>query len=93
MSELARTTDHLILMAKLIQMPNKSIKILTNENEIPRKGLEKPDAEIALISLARGIDGVVGWSEDTLHSVRALGQLARLVMRYGLKSNVLGRTR
>lgn len=82
MSTLARTTDHLILMSKLIQIPNKSINILTNENEMPRKGSEKPKDEMALISLARGIDGVVGWSEDNVHSVRALRQLAHSVMRY-----------
>lgn len=83
MSKLARTTDHLILLVKLIQMPNKSINILTNESEIPRKGHEEPKDEMALISLARGIDGVVGWSEDNVHSIGALRQLAHSVMRYG----------
>ena len=82
MSKLARTTDHLILLAKLIQMPNKSIHILTNEVDNPGKGSAQPEDEIALIDLARGIDGVVGWSEDNVHSVRALKQLARSVMRY-----------
>lgn len=82
MTKLARTTDHVILLAKLIQMPNKSINILTNETEMPRKGSEKPQDEMALISLARGIDGVVGWSEDNVHSVKALRQLTCLVMRY-----------
>lgn len=82
MTEIARTTDHLILLAKLIQTPNKSIFILTNEKEMPGKGSEKPKDEIALISLARGIDGVVGWSEDNVHSVRALRQVTRSVMRY-----------
>ena len=83
MSKLARTTDHLILLVKLIQMPNKSINVLTNENGIPRKGYEEPKDEVALISLARGIDGVVGWSEDNVHSIGALRQLAHSVMRYG----------
>ena len=82
MSKLARTTDHLILLAKLIRMPNKSINILTNEVENSGKGSAQPKDEIALIGLARGIDGVVGWSEDNVHSVRALKQLARSVMRY-----------
>ena len=82
MSKLARTTDHLILLAKLIRMPNKSINILTNEIENSGKGSAQPKDEIALIGLARGIDGVVGWSEDNVHSVRALKQLARSVMRY-----------
>ena len=63
-------------------MPNKSINILTNEVENPGKGSAQPKDEIALVGLARGIDGVVGWSEDNVHSVRALKQLARLVMRY-----------
>ena len=82
MSKLARTTDHLILLARLIQMPNKSINILTNEVENPGKGSAQPKDEIALIGLAQGIDGVVGWSEDNVHSVRALKELARSVMRY-----------
>ena len=82
MSKLARTTDHLILLAKLIQLPNKSINILTNEVENPGKGSAQPKDEISLIGLARGIDGVVGWSEDSVHSVRALKQLTRSVMRY-----------
>ena len=82
MSKLTRTTDHLILLAKLIQMPNKSINILTNEIENPGKASAQPKDEIVLIGLARGIDGVVGWSEDNVHSVRALKQLARSVTRY-----------
>ena len=82
MSKLARTTDHLILLARLIQMPNKSINILTNEAENPGKGSAQPEDEIALIGLARGIDGAVGWSEDNVQSVRALKQLARSVMGY-----------
>ena len=81
-SKLARTTDHLILLARLIQLPNKTINILTNEAENPGEGSAQPKDEIALIGLARGIDGVVGWSEDNVHSVRALKQLARSVMRY-----------
>lgn len=82
LSNLARITDHLILMAGLIQMPNKSIKLLTNDAENSQKGSAPPRYEVALISLARRIDGVVGWSEDNVHSVRALRQLARSVMRY-----------
>lgn len=82
MSKLARITDHLILLAGLIQMPNKSIELLTNDAERSKKGSTQPKDEAALISLARRIDGVVGWSEDNVHSVRALRQLARLVMRY-----------
>lgn len=89
---LARTTDHLILLAKLIQMPNKSMNILTNENDVPRKGSEKPKDEIALISLALGIDGVVCWSEDNVHSVRALRRLTSSVMRYDPANIVLGRS-
>lgn len=92
MSALAKTTDHLILLAKLIQMPNKTINILTNENEMPRKGYEEPKDGVALISLARGIDGVVGWSEDNVHSVRALVILTRSVMRYDSESVVLGQS-
>ena len=72
MSKLTRTTDHLILLAKLIQMPNKSINILTNEIENPGKASAQPKDEIVLIGLARGIDGVVGWSEDNVHSVSRL---------------------
>lgn len=83
MSKLARTTDHLVLLVKLIQIPNKSINILTNENETIRTGYEDFKDEIALMSLARGIDGVVGWSEDNAHSIAALRQLAQSVMRYG----------
>ena len=82
MSKLARTTDHLVLLARLIQTPNKSINILTNETEISKKGSAPPKDEVALISLARGIDGVIDWSENNVHSVRALRQLARSVMRY-----------
>lgn len=82
MSKLARITDHLILLAGLIQMPNKSIKLLTNDAENSQKGSAQPRDEVALISLARRIDGVVGWSEDDVHSVRALRQLAHSVMRY-----------
>ena len=82
MSKLARTTDHLILLAQLIQNPNKSINILTNEIENPGKASAHPKDEIVLIGLARGIDGIVGWSEDNVHSVRALKQLARSVIRY-----------
>ena len=87
---LARTTDHLILLAKLIQMPNKSMDILTSVNEISGQGSENPKDEMPLISLARIIDGVVGWSEDSVHSVRALTQLTRSVMRYALKDIVFG---
>lgn len=85
MSKLARTADHLILLVKLIQMPNKSFNILTNEIEITGKGYEEPRDEMALISLARGIDGVIGWSEDNVHSIKALRQLTHSVMRYGLE--------
>ena len=81
-SKLARTTDHLILLARLVELPNKTINILTNEAENSGKGSAQPKNEIALIGLARGIDGVVGWSEDNVHSVRALKQLARSVMWY-----------
>ncbi len=91
MSKLARTTDHLTLLAKLVQIPNKSINLLTNENELPRKGSPQPKDEIALISVAQGIDGVVGWSEDSIHSVRALRRLASLVMEYGPKTPSLPR--
>lgn len=90
MSKLTRTTDHLILLTKLIQMPNKSINILTNENEMPNKGSGKLNDEMALISLARGIDSVVGWSEDNVHSVRALRQLTRSVMRHDPENIALG---
>lgn len=88
-SELARTTDHLILLTKLIQLPNKSINILNNEVERPRKGSAPPIAEIALMSIARGIDGFLRWSEDSVHSVRALRQLARSVMKYDFETIVL----
>ena len=91
MSKIAKTTDHLILLVKLIRMPNKSINILTNENEMARKGSEKHKDEVALISLAQGIDGVVGWSEDNVHCVRALRQLTRSVMRYGPEFRSLAR--
>lgn len=91
-TNLARTTEHLILLAKLIQMPNKSMNILTNENDVPRKGSEKPRDEIPLMTLARGIDGVVGWSEDNVHSVRVLRQLTNSVMRYNPENIVLGRS-
>ena len=77
-------------MDKLIQTPNKLMNILTNENEVSRKGSEKPKDEIPLITLARGIDGVVGWSEDNVHSVRALRQLTSSVMRYDPEKIVLG---
>ena len=93
MSKLERTTDHLILLAKLIQMPNNSISILTDENEMPRKGSAQPKDELALISLARGIDGIVGWSEGNVHSVRALRQLACSVMRCVIVNNILGQSR
>lgn len=79
---LAKTTEHLILLTRLIQMPNKTFNVLTNENEIPRKGSGKPRDEMALIGLARGIDGVVGWSEDNMHSIKALKQLTRSVLSY-----------
>ena len=82
MSKLARTTDHLILLVKLIQVPNKSINILTNEKEMPRKASAQANDEMALISLARGIDGVIGWSEDNVHSIKALSQLTHTVMEY-----------
>ena len=86
MSTLGRTTEHLTLLAKLIQMPNKSINILNNESEVPTKGSGKRDVEAALIGLARGIDGVVGWSVDNVHSVRALRQLTHSVMRHDPES-------
>ena len=82
MSTLGRTTEHLTLLAKLIQMPNKSINILNNESEVATKGFGKRKDEAALISLARGIDGVVGWSVDNVQSVRALRQLTHSVMRH-----------
>ena len=90
MLTLARTTDHLTLLAKLIQMPNKSFDILTFENEFLRKGSEQPKDDMALISLARGIDGVAGWSEHNVHSVQALRQLTNSVMRYDPEKCVLG---
>ena len=82
MSTLGRTTEHLTLLAKLIQMPNKSINILNNESEIAMKGSRRREDEASLISLARGIDGVVGWSMDNVYSVRALRQLTHSVMRH-----------
>lgn len=86
MSTLGRTTEHLTLLAKLIQMPNKSINILNNESEVATKGSGKRKVEAALIILARGIDGVVGWSVDNVQSVRALRQLTHLVMRHDPES-------
>ena len=85
MSKLARTTEHMILLAKLIRMPNKSINILTNEAELSKKGSAQAKDEMALFSLARGIDGVRVWSEDNVHSVKALRQLTSSVMRYGTR--------
>lgn len=82
MSNLARITDHLILLAKLIRMPNKSINILTNEAELSKKSSAQAKDGMALFSLARRIDDVRGWSEDNLHSVKALRQLASTVMKY-----------
>ena len=82
MSNLAKTTDHLVLLVKLIQVPNKSFNILTNESEMSRKTPAQPEDEMALICLARGIDGVINWSEDNVHSVKALKQLAHAVMEY-----------
>ena len=93
MSNLARTTDHLVLLVKLIQVPNKSFNILTNENEMPRKTSAQPKDEMALISLARGIDGVISWSEDNAHSVKALRQLAHAVMEYDPEMTILVRGR
>ena len=93
LSKLARTTDHLILLTKLIQIPNKSIHILTNEKEMPRKGAAHLGDEMALIGLARGIDGVVGWSEDNVHSIRALRRLARTVMGYISKKAIIAWSR
>lgn len=90
MSNLAKTTDHLVLLTKLIQTPNKSLNILTNEDEMPRKGSEKPRDDMGLIGLARGIDGVVGWSEDNVHSIKALKQLTHSVMRYGTEKIAKG---
>ena len=86
MSTLGRTTEHLNLLAKLIQMPNKSINILNNESEVAAKGSGRREDEASLISLARGIDGVVGWSVDNVHSVRALRQLTHSVMRHDPES-------
>ena len=86
MSTLGRTTEHLTLLSKLIQMPNKSINILNNESEVATKGSGRREDEASLISLARGIDGVVGWSVDNVHSVRALRQLTHSVMRHDPES-------
>ena len=78
---LAVTANHLVLLAKLLTMPNKAMDLLTKPKELSKKETTKVNEEAALIRLALSIDGVIHWSNNNVDSVDALRRLTRSVTR------------
>lgn len=78
---LAIVTDHLSLLADIVGTPNKSMHILTNTIDYEKSRLSQSYSDLALLKLARRIDGFIPWSVECDDSVAALRRLIRSVMR------------
>lgn len=74
------TNDHLDLLTKLLEMPNKSMEILTYDNIFRGKSAQI-DNDVALLRLASVIDIRLPWSVDLIHCITAVERLTRRVMR------------
>lgn len=88
MSYLAQTRDHLDMLTKLISTPNKLMDILSKSSDVLPKDSTQA-SEAALITLARGIDGLTKWSIENVGTVEVMKQLTRSVMRYVGSESVL----
>ena len=74
------TSDHLDMLTKLLEIPNKSMEILTYE-KISRGKSAQTDNEVALLRLASVIDSGLAWSVDLIDCITAVERLTRRVMR------------
>lgn len=81
-------TSHLAVLTKLISIPIKSMSILTKSSEILPKD-SKQASEVALITLARGIDELTKWSVENVETVEVVKRLTRSVMRFVGSNSVL----
>ena len=78
----AATNDHLDMLTKLLDMPNKSMEILTYD-KISKGQSAQVDDDVALLRLASKIDSSTSpWSDDVIHCITAVERLTRRVMRY-----------
>ena len=84
---LAKAAEHTTVLTKLTLNPNKSMDILTDTQMSSSKELKQSEGEIALIQLARGVDGFMKWSIDNIHSLEILQRLAGSVTRSATPSN------
>ena len=73
------TNDHLDMLTKLLEMPNKSMEILTCEKNPIGKSAQLND-DVALLRLASVIDSSVPWSDDLIHCITAVERLTRRLM-------------
>ena len=85
------TTDHVDMLTKLLEMPNKSMGILIYE-KISKGKSAQVDDDVALLRLASRIDSsTMPWSDDVIHCITAVERLTRRVMRYAaLQSKTCG---
>ena len=74
------TNDHLDMLTKLLEMPNKSMEILTCK-KIPRGKSAQMNDDVALLRLASVIDSIVPWSDDLIDCINAVERLTRRLMR------------
>lgn len=74
------TDDHLDMLTKLLEMPSKSMEILTCEKISKEKSAQVND-NVALLRLASVIDSSVPWSDDLIHCITAVERLTRRLMR------------
>ncbi len=80
-SSLATMQNQLVVLTKLITIPNKSMEILTNVRESVPEESKEAAGEPILMALARKIDGSMEWSDDNIHCVKTLRRLVRSVLR------------
>ena len=76
------TNDHLDMLTKLLDMPNKSMEILTCGKNSKGNSAQVDD-DVALLRLTSKIDNsTLPWSDDVIHCINAMERLTRRVMRY-----------
>lgn len=80
LSSVPATNDHLDLLTKLLEIPNKSMEILTYEKISGGKSAQI-DNEVDLLRLASVIDSSLAWSVDLIDCIIAVERLTRRVMR------------
>ena len=85
------TNDHVDMLTKLLEMPNKSMEILTYEKISKGKSVQVDD-DVALLRLASRIDNsTLPWTDDVIYCITAVERLTRRVIRYvALRSKICG---